>query len=88
MNEKRCQTGTTTTIRDARLSASWGPHSSPETPHHPTQHYCIEGFKGALNLSPIMPRDVSLSDSQCKFFQSGTQGEMDFCVLANWNRFG
>ena len=28
-----------------------------------SQHYSVEGFEGARNWSPIMPRDASLSDS-------------------------
>ena len=39
---------------------------SPETPRT-SQHFYIGGFKGALNWDPIMPRDASLSDSECKF---------------------
>jgi len=35
-------------------------HGPPETPRTP-QHYRMEGFKGGLNWSPIMPRDASLS---------------------------
>ena len=32
-------------------------------------HYRTEGFKGeALNWVPIMPRDASLLDSQCRVF--------------------
>ena len=56
--------------RDWRLSASWVTKLSPiETPRT-SQHYRIEGFKGALNWAPIMPRDDSLSDSQYNFFSS------------------
>ena len=36
-----------------------------------SQHYCIEGFKGAHNWAPIIQKDASLSDSRCKLFQSG-----------------
>ena len=39
----------------------------------PAHHITIVllGLKGALNFNPIMPRDASLSDSKCRFFQSG-----------------
>ena len=37
----------------------------------PSQHYHVVGFKGVLNWSPIMPKEASLSDRGCKFFQSG-----------------
>ena len=33
--------------------------------------YRTEGFKGALNCSPIMPRGASLPDSGCESFQFG-----------------
>ena len=41
----------------------------------PLQYYRIEGYKGTLNQSPIMPKDASLSDSKCiilpvSFFQN------------------
>ena len=39
-------------------------------PLRPSQHYRIEVLKRALNLSPMMPRGPSLSDRQCKLFQS------------------
>ena len=57
-------------VREASVSRyNGGPiEGSPETPRT-SQHYHFEGLKGALNWSPIMPRDPSLSDSQCKFFQ-------------------
>ena len=38
----------------------------------PSQHYPIEGFKGALNWASIMLRVASLLDSRCIFFQSGS----------------
>ena len=37
----------------------------------PSQHYRIEGLQGAFNCAPIIPRDISLSDSQCNFLKSG-----------------
>ena len=46
--------------------SSCGPPESLQT----SQHYGIEGFKGAVNCSPIMPRGVTLSDSWWEFFQS------------------
>ena len=36
----------------------------------PSQHYHIEVFQGALNWFSIKPRDASLSDNECNFFQS------------------
>ena len=58
--------------RDWRLSATIYVQfrTPPETPGTITALYRIEGFKGALNWSPIMPRDASLSDSRCEVFQS------------------
>ena len=38
----------------------------PEAPRAP-QRYRVEGFKGALNYSPIMPRDARPSDPEYKF---------------------
>ena len=49
-------------------------HGDPfeDTSNPPTsKHYLIEGFKEVWNCSPIMPMDASLSDSRCKYFQSG-----------------
>ena len=37
-------------------------------PRVPSQHYYVEGIKGALSLAPIVQRDVSFSDSGCIFF--------------------
>ena len=31
-------------------------------------------FKGTLNWAPMMPRDASLSDSECEIFQPGYYG--------------
>ena len=36
----------------------------PETPRTSVL-WCTGGFRGALNWAPLMPRDVSLSDSKC-----------------------
>ena len=36
-----------------------------------SQHYRIEGFKGALNWASIMSIEDSFSDSGCNFWQSG-----------------
>ena len=52
--------------------ANWG--HPPETPWKITPLHRFEGLKGggmALNFTPIMPRDASLSDSGCIFSQSG-----------------
>ena len=47
--------------RLASLGNYWGPiEGSPETPCI-TKHYRIEGFKGALNRTIIMPRDAIVS---------------------------
>ena len=55
--------------KDWYLSVSWGTKlRAPLKPLRPSQHYCIEGFKGrlelgpnyALNWAPIMPRDARL----------------------------
>ena len=35
---------------------------------HTSQQYRIEGIKGGPNCSPIMRRDASLSDKQCRCF--------------------
>ena len=37
----------------------------------PLIHHSTIALKWVLNWSPIMPRDASLSDSRCKFSQSG-----------------
>ena len=45
----------------------------PET--HRTRQYStvLRGLRGALNQSPIKPRNASLQDSRCKFFQYGLE---------------
>ena len=51
------------------MEAQW---RAPLKPSAPSQKYCIEGFKGALNWSPIMPRNASLSEYffiVCQYFQ-------------------
>ena len=48
------------------MGAQLGAPKSPRTP----QQYRIDGFKTVLNLSPIMPRDASVSDTEYKIFQS------------------
>ena len=41
----------------------------------PSEYYGIEGLKGGgLNFTTIMPSNASLSDSWCKFSQSGRHG--------------
>ena len=51
-------------IMGDQLRAAWNPS-------YITAHYHIEGLREALNWSPIMPRDSSLSDSRCIYFQFG-----------------
>ena len=47
-------------------------HGAELRPPSTSQHYSIGRFKGkGRNSAPIMPRDASLSDSLCKFFESG-----------------
>ena len=43
----------------------------PLKPLGPSQHYRIAGFQGVY--PPNIPTDASLSDSQRKFFQSGSE---------------
>jgi len=60
----------TITIRRSDTGVSrhhGGPVAGPPETPRASQHYGIEGLKG----SPIVPRGASLSDSRCKFFQSG-----------------
>ena len=40
------------------------PIEGPLTPIEPSQHYNIEGFRGALNWSYIVPRDAILSENK------------------------
>ena len=60
---KEGETAKTTSIRSIRLSASLGPNRRPPETPRISQHYHIEGFKGALNWAPMMPIDACLSDS-------------------------
>ena len=55
--------------RNWHLSVSWRPDwRTPEIPRI-SQHYIVlMGLRGALNWALIMPRDVSLLNSQCTFF--------------------
>ena len=53
---------------------NWGPSWNPPPRHHSTSTIVLRGLMEALNWSPIMPRDTSLSDSQCKIFQAGQWG--------------
>ena len=56
-------------------SASWGGYLRPPLkPLGSSQHYRIEGFKGALNYAPIMPRDASVKITP---FTSLSHGELD-----------
>ena len=41
------------------------PHLNPSETIVLSEHYRLWGFKGDTRGSPIMPRDVSLSDSKC-----------------------
>ena len=71
-NKSLQRSGVHSCSRDWRLSASWGPDwcgSQKPLEHHDT--IVLRGLSGGINWSPIMPRSVSLSDSRCKFFQSG-----------------
>ena len=56
--------------RGWRLSASWGGQFTDSLKLIPrtSGQYSTQNFKGSLNWSPIMPRSVSLSNSQCNFF--------------------
>ena len=63
--KKRKKDQTYITVR--KLIVSWhhvgitgGPSLKPLVT---LEHYRIEGFKGVINRSPIMPRDASLSDT-------------------------
>ena len=79
---KEGETAKTTSIRSIRLSASLGPNRRPPETPRISQHYHIEGFKGALSWSPIMLRDARLSNNyksdRCCFFFSleGRQGNV------------
>ena len=42
----------------------------------------IEVQGGVLNRHPIMPRHASLSNSRCKFFQSGRNAGRLFCQIS------
>ena len=47
----------------APMTASWEPTLGPPETPRTLQDYRIEGFKGALHGSPMMPRDASLGCS-------------------------
>ena len=44
-------------------------HGGQRLVHHIT--VVLRGSRGALNWAPIIPRDVSFSDSRCNLFQAG-----------------
>ena len=46
-----------------------GPIEGPSGTSRTSQHYRTDGFKGDLIWVPIMPKDASLADSKCNFFQ-------------------
>ena len=46
---------------------SWGPKQRPTETLYTSKQYSIEGFKGALDWTNIIPRGVSLSDAYSKY---------------------
>ena len=64
------------------LSASWGTIGGP--PQTPVDHHSTITLRGSRGpqLVPIIPRDVSLSDSECDIFLS--RGEH---VPTRWNLY-
>ena len=47
--------------------------------HEPLLHYstiALRGLSGALNWDPILPRDISLLHSECKFFPAWSEGNL------------
>ena len=50
-----------------RLACIRGSIQGPLKPFGPSQHYRIEGLRGALKWAPIMPRDVSMSPAKASF---------------------
>ena len=74
---KNNQTGKTTAIKRIAVRETIaslciiGPQlKAPLKPLGPSQHYDIWEFRGTFNWAPFLPKDTSLSDSRCKFFQS------------------
>ena len=62
-----------TTIRETYVSRLYGDQSKvPLKPNVYHSTIVLRGLTGAVNWSPIMPRDASLSDSQFESFWSGT----------------
>ena len=45
-----------------------GPIEGPSEISWTSQHYGTEGFRGAINWAPIIPRGVSISDSRSNFW--------------------
>jgi len=71
------QTGKTTPIRrtdvrEAGVSRHQGAPNRGHPPWNPSDHHSTIVLRGS-RAAPMMPRDASLSDSRCKFFQSGTK---------------
>ena len=62
-----------TAVRETSVSRHHrGPIEGPPEPPRTSQHSIVlRGLRRALRCSPILPRDVSLSDSRCKFFKFG-----------------
>ena len=58
---------------------NWGNHLKP---FEPSQQYRIMGLKEGVQLSPIMPRGVSLPDSRCECFPVWWCGAISFFSLA------
>ena len=95
MQRSGSQTGKTTAIRRVadRETGVYrhhrGPIKSPlETPAYHSA-IILRYLRGALNWNPIMPKDTSLTGSQCDFFDSG-QGfgqspYEDTSVLGTWD---
>ena len=64
-----------TAVRQTSVSRHHGGPNEGSLEASPTsQHYRIEGFKGVLNWAPIMPREASVLDIGCEFFQSDDLG--------------
>ena len=59
-------------VRETRVSRHHGvPIKGPLKPPIHLSTIILRGFKETLKWANIMPRDGSLSDSQCVIFQSG-----------------
>ena len=60
-----------------------------DTPWNSSDHDSTIIWRGAINRSPIMPRDASLWDSRCNFFRSGKliQSLRRWVVLFNCEKY-